>query len=112
MAFFLTRRPAGQKKLGIYVHIPFCKSKCEYCDFYSLGGSRDRRVTDDYLQALADHIKESGRLTPEHVVDTVYFGGGTHRPTRRSNARSSTRFSAASASTPIRRLRWRPIRTA
>lgn len=77
MAFFLTRRPAGQKKLGIYVHIPFCKSKCEYCDFYSLGGSRDRRVTDDYLQALADHIKESGRLTPEHVVDTVYFGGGT-----------------------------------
>ena len=77
MAFFLTRRPAGQKKLGIYVHIPFCKSKCEYCDFYSLGGSRDRRVTDDYLQALADHIKESGRLTPEHVVDTIYFGGGT-----------------------------------
>ena len=77
MAFFLTRRPAGQQKLGIYVHIPVCKSKCEYCDFYSLGGSRDRRVTDDYLQALADHIKESGRLTPEHVVDTIYFGGGT-----------------------------------
>lgn len=77
MAFSFLKRPAGNKKLGIYVHIPFCKSKCEYCDFYSLGGSRDRHVTDDYLQALADHIKESGRLAPEYVVDTVYFGGGT-----------------------------------
>ena len=39
MAFFLTRGGDGDKRLGIYVHIPFCKSKCEYCDFYSLGGS-------------------------------------------------------------------------
>ena len=47
MAFPFFKRPAAQKKLGIYVHIPFCKSKCEYCDFYSLGGGRDRHVTDD-----------------------------------------------------------------
>lgn len=67
----------GTKKLGIYVHIPFCRSKCEYCDFYSLGGSRDRRVTDEYLQALADHIAEAGKLAPDYEVDTVYFGGGT-----------------------------------
>ena len=77
MTFPFFKRPAAKKKLGIYVHIPFCKSKCEYCDFYSLGGGRDRHVTDDYLQALADHIKESGQLAPEHLVDTVYFGGGT-----------------------------------
>lgn len=77
MAFFLTKSTAEQKRLGIYVHIPFCKSKCEYCDFYSLGGSRDRRTTDDYLQALADHIRESGKLAPNYLVDTVYFGGGT-----------------------------------
>ena len=77
MAFFLTRGGDGDKRLGIYVHIPFCKSKCEYCDFYSLGGSRDPRVIDRYLQALADHIKESGRLAPDYLVDTVYFGGGT-----------------------------------
>ena len=38
-------RSNSGKPLGIYVHIPFCKSKCEYCDFYSLGGSRDRRTT-------------------------------------------------------------------
>lgn len=77
MAFFLTRRQGEKKSLGIYVHIPFCKSKCEYCDFYSLGGGRDRRTTDDYLQALADHIKETGELAQGYEVDTVYFGGGT-----------------------------------
>lgn len=77
MAFFVTKQSNTAKRLGIYVHIPFCKSKCEYCDFYSVGGSRDRRTTDDYLQALADHIRETGRLAPEHTVDTVYFGGGT-----------------------------------
>lgn len=77
MAFFLSRQPGEEPRLGIYVHIPFCKSKCEYCDFYSIGGGRDRRMTDDYLQALADHIREAGRLAPNHLVDTVYFGGGT-----------------------------------
>ena len=77
MAFFLTKSKTEEKRLGIYIHIPFCKSKCEYCDFYSIGGSRDRRVTDDYLQALADHIREAGRLAPEYLVDTVYCGGGT-----------------------------------
>ncbi len=77
MAFFLSKGRGAKKSLGIYVHIPFCKSKCEYCDFYSLGGGRDRRTTDDYLQALADHIKETGLLAQKYEVDTVYFGGGT-----------------------------------
>lgn len=77
MGFFLTKAQKEKKTLGIYVHIPFCKSKCEYCDFYSVGGGRDHHITDDYLQALADHIKESGKLAPDYVVDTVYFGGGT-----------------------------------
>ena len=65
------------KPLGIYIHIPFCRSKCQYCDFYSLGGSRDRRLVDNYLQAIADHIRETAAVAPEYVVDTVYFGGGT-----------------------------------
>ena len=77
MAFFLMGKRKEKKKLGIYVHIPFCKSKCEYCDFYSIGGGRDKRLTDDYLQTLADHIKETGALAPDYRVDTVYFGGGT-----------------------------------
>lgn len=65
------------KTLGIYIHIPFCRSKCQYCDFYSLGGSRDRKLVDDYMQALAVHFKETGARATDYVVDTVYFGGGT-----------------------------------
>ena len=66
-----------QRELGIYIHIPFCRSKCQYCDFYSLGGSREKAVTDRYLQALTSHFKESGARAAGYVVDTVYFGGGT-----------------------------------
>ena len=65
------------KPLGIYIHIPFCRSKCQYCDFYSIGGSRDRRLVDSYLQALMLHLKETGALARDYVVDTVYVGGGT-----------------------------------
>lgn len=65
------------KPLGIYIHIPFCRSKCQYCDFYSIGGSRDKRLVDSFLQALTDHFKETGPRATDYVVDTVYFGGGT-----------------------------------
>lgn len=74
---FAPKKPQPDKKLGIYVHIPFCRSKCQYCDFYSFGGSRDKYLVDGYLQALVTHIKETAQLCPEYVVDTVYFGGGT-----------------------------------
>lgn len=67
----------GEKTpLGIYIHVPFCRSKCLYCDFYSLPGKPDRRMRD-YLKAVVAHIKESGSLAPGYRVDTVYFGGGT-----------------------------------
>ena len=62
--------------LGIYVHIPFCRSKCRYCDFYSLPEAR-QRLMDEYLQAICTHIRETGPLAPGYRVDTVYFGGGT-----------------------------------
>ncbi len=77
MAFFLNRKNTEEKKLGIYVHIPFCKSRCEYCSFYSKGGAKDPKVVDYYMQALADHMKETGKGTGDYVVDTIYFGGGT-----------------------------------
>lgn len=63
--------------LGIYIHVPFCRSKCEYCDFYSLGGSRERVLIEGYLDAVCAHIKETAALAPGYKVDTVYFGGGT-----------------------------------
>ncbi len=62
--------------LGIYIHVPFCRSKCTYCDFYSLT-TKDDRLMDDYLDAICAHIKEAGALAPGYQVDTVYFGGGT-----------------------------------
>ena len=62
--------------LGIYIHIPFCRSKCQYCDFYSLT-TKDNKLWDSYLEAICTHIKEAGALAPNHVVDTIYFGGGT-----------------------------------
>ena len=65
------------KNLGIYIHIPFCRAKCQYCDFYSMGGARNREAMDKYLQALTAHIRECAKLAPDYTVDTVYFGGGT-----------------------------------
>jgi len=62
--------------LGIYVHVPFCRSKCQYCDFYSLTDKTDK-LLDGYLDAVCKHIREAGRLAPDYLVDTVYFGGGT-----------------------------------
>ena len=66
-----------KKSLGIYVHIPFCRSKCEYCDFYSLPGARDKDRMDEYTAALVAHIREAATGAVGYEVDTVYFGGGT-----------------------------------
>ena len=71
----ITRRP-NKTPLGLYVHVPFCRSKCQYCDFYSLACKEDK-LMDGYLDAVCAHIKESGALAPNYKVDTVYFGGGT-----------------------------------
>ena len=62
--------------LGIYIHVPFCRSKCQYCDFYSLT-TKDDKLMDGYIAAMCKHIKEAGELAPGYKVDTVYFGGGT-----------------------------------
>ena len=61
--------------LGLYLHIPFCKQKCVYCDFYSLAGSEARM--DEYTDALCAHLAQAAPSASGHTVDTVYFGGGT-----------------------------------
>ena len=63
------------KRLGVYIHIPFCASKCSYCDFYSLSGCD--HMMPDYQDALIDHIEESAQSLKSYEVDSVYFGGGT-----------------------------------
>lgn len=65
-----------KKKLGIYIHIPFCKAKCRYCDFYSLPGCGDR-LFDRYAEAVIRHIAEYSDSLSDYCADTVYFGGGT-----------------------------------
>ena len=61
--------------LGLYLHIPFCRSKCDYCDFYSLAGREDRM--DEYQKALVRHVVESSAVARNYPVDSIYIGGGT-----------------------------------
>ncbi len=56
---------------GLYIHVPFCKRKCFYCDFISF--NYDERKADDYIKAL---FKESRKYKKEKI-STVYIGGGT-----------------------------------
>ena len=63
------------KPLGLYIHIPFCKSKCVYCDFYSLPNAE--REMNRYTAAVCRHLTETAPQAAAHLTDTVYFGGGT-----------------------------------
>ena len=65
-----------KKSLGLYIHIPFCRSKCLYCDFCSFPRPKDELV-DAYLRALERDLIQKSDLCREYEVDTVYFGGGT-----------------------------------
>ena len=60
---------------GIYVHIPFCRRKCLYCDFVSFPGSED--TCDQYVSALLKEIDLAAASQPKHLIDTIYIGGGT-----------------------------------
>ena len=62
-------------KLGLYLHIPFCLQKCNYCDFCSAPASAATR--DRYVDALCRHLAHVAPMAQAYTVDTVYFGGGT-----------------------------------
>lgn len=63
-------------KLGIYVHVPFCRSKCAYCDFYSFVPG-DETVYERYVNALLSHMEYYKSAVAERLPDSVYIGGGT-----------------------------------
>ncbi len=63
------------KNLGIYVHIPFCAKKCDYCDFISFSTKSD--LVDKYIETLEQEIKSYKINKEEYIVSTIYFGGGT-----------------------------------
>ncbi len=59
--------------LGIYIHIPFCRSRCDYCGFYSVG----RKPTDRFVLAMEKEIEKKAPAFRDRLCDTVYLGGGT-----------------------------------
>ena len=63
------------KTLGLYVHIPFCVKKCNYCDFVS--GCFDDEIKKEYVFKLIDEIKIRSEKYTDYYVDSVFFGGGT-----------------------------------
>ena len=65
------------KNLGIYIHIPFCISKCKYCGFYSYGGSTEEEQ-QKYIEGLLEDIQAYGEeYSKDYKIDTVFIGGGT-----------------------------------
>lgn len=64
-----------KNELGIYVHIPFCKKRCYYCDFISYAGKEG--LQGKYIEALKKEIKENAKKAINHIVTTIYIGGGT-----------------------------------
>lgn len=74
----------NKKNIGIYIHIPFCKKKCEYCDFKSYVGKEN--LIDRYIKWVNHELKEVGegnKIDYENNIDdliivkTIYIGGGT-----------------------------------
>lgn len=65
-----------KKGLGLYVHIPFCLSKCAYCDFNS-AVPENEELMSRYVSALISHMKSYCYINKEYEVDTVFIGGGT-----------------------------------
>lgn len=63
------------KKIGLYIHFPFCKRKCRYCDFPSYDDIED--LMPIYLKALKSDIQKWGELADEVSVQTIFMGGGT-----------------------------------
>lgn len=64
------------KELGIYIHIPFCKSKCFYCNFYSEEG-QNINIIEKYIDSICIEIMQNADLLSTRKITTVYIGGGT-----------------------------------
>ncbi|HEX8495213.1 MAG TPA: radical SAM family heme chaperone HemW [Pyrinomonadaceae bacterium] len=63
------------KRAGIYIHIPFCRTRCSYCDFAT--GIYDGALAERYVAAVAREIAIFSAIEESAAVDTIYFGGGT-----------------------------------
>ena len=66
-----------KKELGIYIHIPFCKNKCKYCDFISFKGIEKKQ--DEYIECVLKEIDTQNwkEINEKYEITTIYIGGGT-----------------------------------
>ncbi|NMA66732.1 MAG: oxygen-independent coproporphyrinogen III oxidase [Clostridiaceae bacterium] len=65
----------GERKLGLYIHIPFCQKKCNYCDFTSYPNMES--YWEVYITALTDELKLISEKFQNSIISTVFIGGGT-----------------------------------
>lgn len=75
MLFFKKKKMEAKRPFGLYVHIPFCVKKCNYCDF--LSAPADEATKKRYVEALCREIAGYREMTKEYELKTLYFGGGT-----------------------------------
>ncbi len=64
-----------KKPIGLYIHVPFCRQKCFYCDFPSYAGKET--LMQGYVDALTKEIENRAKEYPDRIVTSVFFGGGT-----------------------------------
>jgi len=62
---------------ALYLHIPFCKSRCAYCDFTTKALAQDNPALDKYLARLIDEIRQAAKRDDLDQIKTIYVGGGT-----------------------------------
>lgn len=60
--------------IGLYIHIPFCESKCIYCDFYSIN---DHSTKHEFIKSLINEIRNESVNLKDKNIDTIFIGGGT-----------------------------------
>ena len=67
------------EKRGIYIHIPFCKQKCGYCDFHSF--AKIENLKEEYVEALCNEITEFSKHIPKEdkKIDTIFFRRPEHQ---------------------------------
>src|SRR6476659_3094088 len=70
-----TLRIETMKPAGIYIHIPFCRSRCSYCDFAT--GLYESALAERYIASVVSEILAWREVIQPETVDTIYFGGGT-----------------------------------
>ena len=67
--------PTYDRGIGLYLHVPFCQTKCPYCDFNTYAGIEDQIPA--YIRALKDELRGWGNVLSNPPVRTIFFGGGT-----------------------------------